>query len=158
MEKFVELLKEKKITIATCESCTGGLLAAMLCDFSGISAVYKGSIVTYRNEIKERIVGVDPKLIADKGVVSEEVAREMAIHTQKLMNVDLCISYTGNAGPDVCDNKPVGCVYCGVAFKDEVFCFEYMLKGSRNEIRHRVIEESIKKIKEILGNMTKECI
>lgn len=158
MEEFVEFLKEKKITVATCESCTGGLLAAMLCDFSGISAVYKGSVVTYANEIKEQVVHVDPKTIDAYGVVSEQVACEMALKTQKLMNVDLCISYTGNAGPDICDNKPVGCVFCGVAYKDKVICYEFLLSGSRNEIRRRVIEESIKKIKIFLGNMTSSCI
>ena len=158
MKEFVELLKEKKITVATCESCTGGLLAAMLCDFSGISAVYKGSVVTYANEIKEQVVHVNPETIETYGVVSEQVAREMAQKTQQLMNVDLCISYTGNAGPDICDNKPVGCIFCGVAYKDQIFCYEFLLSGSRNEIRRRVIDESIKKIKEFLGNMTSSCI
>ncbi len=151
MEEFVEICKSKKITIATCESCTGGLLASKLCDISGISEIYKGGFVTYWNEIKEKIVHVQPETIQTYGVVSQEVAIEMAINTKKLMEVDLAISYTGNAGPSICDNKPVGRIYCGVCYHEDVYCFEFQLSGSRNEIRCQVIDESIQKIKKIVG-------
>lgn len=151
MKEFSEYLKKNSITFATCESCTGGLFASMLCEYSGISSIYKGSFVTYQNEIKVHVVGVKQESIDTYGVVSEQVAKEMALQTQNIMGVDLCISFTGNAGPDVCDNKPVGRVYCGVAYKGEVTCFEFQLNGSRNEIRHEVILESLKKIKIFLG-------
>lgn len=151
MDELVEYLKKNKITIGTCESCTGGLFAARLCDYSGISSVFKGSIVTYQNEIKINVVGVNPQTIEKYGVVSEQVACEMAKMAQKKLNVDLCISYTGNAGPDICDNKPVGRVYCAMAYKDEVVCLEFNLEGNRNEIRSQVIEKSIDKILNFLG-------
>lgn len=146
MKELVEYLKQNHITVATCESCTGGMLASQLCDFSGISSVFKGSIVTYQNEIKEKIVHVSKKTIEEYGVVSEQVALEMAKNTKELMKVDLCISYTGNAGPDVCDSKPVGTVFCGVAFHEKTCCFELHMSGNRNEIRKQTIEESVKAI------------
>lgn len=151
MEEFLAYLKENKLTLSTCESCTGGLLASSICEYPGVSSIYKGSVVTYATSIKENVVGVSHELISKYGVVSEQVAVDMAKKCQKLMDSHVCISYTGNAGPDCCDDKPVGRVYCGFVICDRSYVIELQLNGTRNEVRKQAIVESVKKIKEILG-------
>lgn len=115
-------------TVATVESLTGGLLSSKITSIPGSSKFYKGSLITYSNEVKEIF-----RINTSKGVVNAETALEMAKAGKKLLKVDICISLTGNAGPDVLDNKKVGLVY--VALNDKVY--ELNLKGSRNTIRKK---------------------
>lgn len=151
LEEFIQYCKENQITLGTCESCTGGLFASRICDFAGVSQIYKGSIVSYDPQVKMDIAHVKEKTIQTFGVVSKEVALEMAIGAQKALKVDCCISITGNAGPGVCDHKPVGCVFVGVAYKEELTCFELQLNGTRNEIRQQIIEETCNNLKKYLS-------
>lgn len=127
------------MTIATVESFTGGLMASRLTSIPGVSKVYKGSMITYANEIKERL-GVD----TSNGVINKEAAKEMALKGKEYFNVDICISFTGNAGPSTMENKPVGEVY--ISFNDKVFALE--LKGDRESIRNQAVEFAIKKLEE----------
>ena len=99
MKELVELLKEKKLTIASCESLTAGLFSSRIAEIPGASNVLVGAIVTYATRIKEEIVHVDPKIIEQEGVVSAACAKAMAENTRKLLQADLCVSFTGNAGP-----------------------------------------------------------
>lgn len=112
-------LLESGETLATVESCTGGLIAKRLTDISGISAVYLGGAVTYANEAKEKIVGVKHETLVAHGAVSEETAREMAEGIRAALGSDYGISTTGIAGPTGgTPEKPVGTVYIAVSSKD----------------------------------------
>ena len=99
MIELVELLKAKHLTIGSIESMTGGLFASSITSVPGASKVFKGSVVSYSPLIKENVVGVKKETIETFGVVSKEVAYEMASKGKKLLDVDICVSITGNAGP-----------------------------------------------------------
>ena len=107
---FVALLKEKKLTIGSCESFTAGAFCAAIADVAGASAVLKGGLVTYATQEKIALAHVDAKIIETYGVVSEECAIAMARSARAVLDVDLCISFTGNAGPDAWEGKPAGLV------------------------------------------------
>ena len=139
-KNIVEKLIERKLTIATAESITGGLIAKMITDVPGSSEILKESFITYAIEAKVNILGVDKNIIDKFGVVSEEVAKDMAIKLKMLTGRDICISTTGNAGPTVCDDKPVGRVYVGINYLDEVKVTELNLSGDRMSIRDKVGE------------------
>ncbi|WP_424931535.1 CinA family protein [Amaricoccus macauensis] len=121
--KAVDLLDNARgrgILIATAESCTGGLVSAALTDIPGSSRVVDRGFVTYSNEAKVEMLGVDPELIATHGAVSEEVARAMAIGALTHSRAQLSIATTGVAGPGGSESKPEGLVWFGVAFGDRV--------------------------------------
>ena len=116
----VSALLESGETLATVESCTGGLIAKRITDLAGVSAVYLGGAVTYANEAKEKIVGVKHETLLAYGAVSEQTAREMAEGIRAALGADYGISTTGIAGPGGgTPDKPVGTVYIAVASKDE---------------------------------------
>ena len=132
MEKLLLEYKEKGLTLGSIESMTGGLFSAKFTEIPGSSAVFKGGIVTYSSEEKINIVGVKKETIDKFGVVSIEVAKEMAELGRKLLNVDVCVSVTGNAGP-TCEpgGKPAGCFYVGVSTKDGTVAEEHFLPQKR---------------------------
>ena len=140
MEKLFKLYKEKGLTLGSVESMTGGLFAAKFTEIPGVSAVFKGSIVTYSSEEKVNIVGVKKETIDKFGVVSEEVAKEMAELGRKLLNVDVCVSVTGNAGP-TCEpgGKPAGCYYVGVSSKSGTLVKHYQEPQKRNVVRNGAV-------------------
>ncbi len=123
LEKVVgEILKSRQLTVGTVESCTGGALAAKLVSVAGSSAYYQGSFLTYSNQLKEKIVGVDKTLIEKHGAVSQEVVEAMAKNGVKKLGVDYCISTSGIAGPTGgTTEKPVGLVWVGIANKQQVW-------------------------------------
>jgi nicotinamide-nucleotide amidase len=122
MEQIVaNLLLATKSTISTAESCTGGYMAHLLTSIPGASAFYKGSIVCYSNEIKERVLKVPEEVIMLQGAVSESTVIKMAEECLQLMNTDYCIAVSGIMGPDGgTEEKPVGTVWMAVAHKKEV--------------------------------------
>lgn len=148
MERLIQILKDKNLTISTCESCTGGLFASEITAISGVSAVYKGSLVSYSSSIKRDILKIDERMIENYGLVSKEVASAMAKQGNILFKTDVCVSFTGNAGPDVCDDKPVGRVCCAIDYLNQQTSFELDIVGDRNQIREQavlmMIEEVIK--------------
>ena len=112
----VHLLKEKHLTCAAAESCTGGLIAKRLTDVPGASAVFLGGVVSYTNGVKAGVLGVDPVLLDKYGAVSEPVAKAMAEGARRITGADLAVSVTGVAGPDRDDRgNEVGTVYVGLA-------------------------------------------
>lgn len=139
METLLALLKERNLTIGSCESLTAGLFTSQLAAISGASSVLKGGIVTYQTAVKEQLVGVDAHVIEQDGVVSAACAAEMAAKARQLLACDICVSFTGNAGPDVMEGKPVGCVYCAIADQKGVHTYRLQLSGSRNEIRMQAV-------------------
>jgi nicotinamide-nucleotide amidase len=119
-EVVVELLTEKKATLAVAESCTGGLLADRITDVPGSSAVFLEGNVTYSNEAKSRILGVPEELFRSVGAVSEEVAEAMAEGARTRAGTTFALSITGIAGPDGgTADKPVGTAYVGLASPDQ---------------------------------------
>ena len=122
-EKIVGLkLLEKKLTLATAESCTGGNVAHKITSIPGSSAYFKGSVVAYSNEIKTRLLCVSDELISNYGAVSREVVEAMAIGAKKLLKTDYAIATSGIAGPDGgTTDKPVGTVWIAIAYNNTTF-------------------------------------
>ncbi len=111
-----DLLSGTGLTAATAESCTGGAVAAAIVAVSGASEYFKGGIVSYCNEIKERLLGVSRRVLEEQTAVCEEVAREMALGARKALGTDYAVSVTGTAGPGGgTDAIPVGTIWIGVA-------------------------------------------
>lgn len=147
-----ELLQQKQ-TIGLAESCTGGLVTAMLTEISGCSNFLKGSIVCYSNESKVRELQVEPASLQQYGAVSEQVAKQMACGVRNLMQTDLGVGITGIAGPDGgSELKPVGLVYIAVATASKVECQRYLFTGTRNIIRYRVAKTTLMNVLKIIKN------
>lgn len=115
-EKVVKVLNEKSLVLATAESCTGGLIAKRITDVSGSSAVFNCGIVSYSNDIKEKVLGVKHETLETYGAVSEQTVREMVKGVLKVSGADIAVSVSGIAGP-TSDNtkKPVGLIYLAVS-------------------------------------------
>ena len=112
----VAAFSDRRLTLATAESCTGGLVAKRITDISGSSAMFEGGVVSYSNDVKMKILGVSAATLAEHGAVSEETAREMALGAKERLGADIAVSTTGIAGPTGgTDEKPVGTVCFGVA-------------------------------------------
>ena len=136
--EVVELLKKRKLTISTAESCTGGLISERITRVSGSSAVFDCGICSYANAIKEKVLGVNPETLAVLGAVSAETAIQMAEGVYKISGADIAVSTTGIAGPTGgTAEKPVGLVYMGVCTKDKAYAVRLMLGGAENRLNSR---------------------
>ncbi len=130
------LLREKGLRLSAAESCTGGMLSEQLVAVPGASSFLLSSLVTYSNSAKEVFLGVKPALLEAKGAVSEEVAKAMAYGAKNRIGADIAVSTTGIAGPDGgSEEKPVGTLWIGLAYKGEVQAFHYQLPFERNALR-----------------------
>jgi nicotinamide-nucleotide amidase len=135
-EIVVDLLTGQKLTLATAESCTGGLISNRITDVSGSSQVFLMGICSYSNEAKISLLSVDRKLIEEHGAVSQEVACAMAEGVRKLSGADLGIAVTGIAGPTGgSDEKPVGLVYLALADGEETLSKRIVLPGDRLNVK-----------------------
>lgn len=146
MNELVEILVANNITISSVESFTAGSFAALLGSVPNVSKVYRGSLITYQNSTKERLLGIEKEIIANYGVVSKEVASLMCVNGKHIMDSDICVSFTGNAGPSSMEGKPVGFVYIGVAYAQEVKVYQLELSGTRKEIQQQAIQFAVKKL------------
>ncbi|HRP69291.1 MAG TPA: nicotinamide-nucleotide amidohydrolase family protein [Turneriella sp.] len=118
--ELMNLLKEKRLSLALAESCTGGLAAKQVTDIAGSSAVFKGAAVTYANETKTALVGVSRKILEEHGAVSAPCAKAMAEGASKALDADVTLSFTGIAGPTGgTPTKPVGTVFIGIHHRTE---------------------------------------
>ena len=131
-ESAFALLKEKQVTLAFAESCTGGEVAKRLTDLPGASTVFKGGVVTYTNEAKATLLGIDPDVINTEGAVSYEVAAEMAEDIRVILKADIGIGVTGLAGPDGDGVHEVGTVFVSLATENETFVKELHLGSMRS--------------------------
>lgn len=139
-----KLLMEKGLTIATAESCTGGLVAAKLAEIPGISAALKMGLVTYSNTAKIQLLHVDGEVLNTKGAVSRETAVQMCENLYALSNCDVCLSVTGIAGPDGgTEEKPVGLVYIGVHYEGRTTVEECHFGGGRTVIQTRTLNRAL---------------
>lgn len=140
----VERLIERRLTLATAESCTGGLIGNRITDISGSSKTYLVGFVTYSNQAKKEILGVDEQLLDKHGAVSREVARAMAEGARAVSGADIAISVTGIAGPTGgTAAKPVGLVYMALAAADGTIAFEHRFSGSRMDIKLRASQAAL---------------
>ena len=146
LQNLGNVLIENNLTICSAESLTGGLFGAKLCEVSGISKVYKGSLVAYQDDVKIELLKVKKETIDEYGAVSLECAYEMVKNVQQIFNTDISVSFTGNAGPTGSEGKPVGLVYIGLYFLGEIEIMELNLKGNREEIRNECLLAISKKI------------
>jgi nicotinamide-nucleotide amidase len=148
------LLWDKKKTIATAESCTGGKIATLLTSVAGSSNYFKGSIVSYATQTKVDILGVSQNTIDEFSVVSTQVAEEMALKAQKLLQVDYAIATTGNAGPNKGDaDAELGTVYIAIATPNGVFSELCNFGQPREKVIDRAVNKGMEMIyKEILKN------
>ena len=150
--KVVQELKKQKLTISSCESFTAGAFCSAIADIPGASAVLKGGVVSYATEIKKNVVHVDEAILDEYGVISAECAKEMAIKAKSLLASDICVSFTGNAGPDAWEGKPCGRIYCAIASSYDITVYELQLDLPRNKLRRYVVSFMMEKILEMLEN------
>ncbi len=138
-------LTAQRKTLATAESCTGGLLGGALTSVSGSSAWYPGGVVTYANEMKERLLNVPAAVLKRHGAVSPQTARRMAEGIRSLTGATLGLSITGIAGPTGgTPQKPVGLVYMGLACNGKrTAVFEHRFTGTRSQIRRQAVAAAI---------------
>lgn len=146
------LLTDKKVTIATAESCSGGKIAATLSAVPGASNYFKGGVVSYATQAKTDALGIDENLVTKYGVVSAEVAIAMAKSVQHMMNSNYAIATTGNAGPTKGDDgAELGVVFIGIATPDKVFVAEFNFGQPREKVIDRAVSKALELIyKEIL--------
>lgn len=138
----VAALKGK--TLATAESCTGGMIGAAITDVPGSSCVYKGGIISYTNEIKIKHLKVDPELLNREGPVCASVAESMAQGARVALDADIAISTTGLAGPGGDDyGNPVGTVYIGYAEANCVFSRKFLFNGDREAVRQQAVSAAL---------------
>ncbi len=131
-------------TLATAESCTGGGIGAALTAVSGASAVYKGGIISYINEVKANLLGVDPIVLDTLGAVSAPVAEAMARGVRERLNADVAVSVTGLAGPGGDDRgNPVGRVYVGYSDETVTLSREFTFPGNRDAVREQAVQAAL---------------
>ena len=141
-QRVGELLKAHNLTVATAESCTGGLVASRLTDVPGASAYVKGGVVAYWNEIKRNILHVKAETLEKFGAISRQTALEMATNVREIFGTTIGLSTTGVAGPSTSEGKPVGLVYVAVVGENFSEVKECHLSGSRTEIKFQAADEA----------------
>ena len=138
----IKILQGK--TLATAESCTGGGIGAALTAVSGSSAVYKGGIISYTNEVKEKLLGVPAEMLEVYGAVSSPVAQAMAEGARKTLQTDIAVSVTGLAGPGGDEyGNPVGTVFIGYTDTNKSYAKEYHFSGDREAVRLQAVQMAL---------------
>ena len=150
-EKIISVMKSKKLTLSTAESCTGGMIGAALTAVSGASSVFMGSAVTYSNDMKNRLLDVPHETLLNYGAVSRQTAEAMAQGACQNLKTDAAIAVTGIAGPDGgTPEKPVGLVYVGISLNGKTEVIELRLKGNREAIRTRTCAMALLELYKLL--------
>ncbi|MCS7217019.1 MAG: nicotinamide-nucleotide amidohydrolase family protein [Candidatus Bipolaricaulota bacterium] len=145
------LLRERGLTLAVAESCTGGLLGMRLTEVPGSSAYFRGGVVAYANAVKEGVLGVPAEVLARHGAVSAACARAMAEGVRRLLQADLALAITGIAGPSGgTPEKPVGLVYVALAHPHGVEVERHEFRGSRQGVRWSASEAALSLLKRFL--------
>ena len=146
-----ELLLERGLTLASAESCTGGNIARMITSVPGSSSYYSGSVIAYENRIKSEVLGVDSRVIEEKGAVSREVVEQMANGVRAVLGTDTAISTSGIAGPDGgTDDKPVGTTWICVQYREESYAKLYRFGGTRERIIDQASNTALQLLRRLL--------
>ena len=155
-EKVVQMLLKKNLVMACAESCTGGLIAKRITDVSGSSAVFNCGIVSYSNEIKEKVLNVKNETLVEFGAVSEQTVREMVKGVLDISGADVAVSVSGIAGPNSDNtNKPVGLIYLAVSNGEKTIVKQLnnqFTTDIRNSNRISASDEALKMILEMIGD------
>lgn len=138
-EELHALFTQANKTLGSVESFTGGRFASSMTAIPGASKFFVGAYVTYATWEKIRLLNIKKERVDAYGVVSQEIAGDMAMHGKFLLDSDYCISFTGNAGPTPMENKPVGLIYIGVSAYNYTQVFQYQLNGTREEIINQAL-------------------
>lgn len=147
--RVIEIFREKGLSLALAESCTGGMIAETITNVAGASDIFYGSAVTYVNSAKEHILGVAHETLEKHGAVSSECAEEMACGARSVYGADVAMSVTGIAGPGGgSEAKPVGTVWFGLATKDGAETFRRRFDGDRAAVRRQTVEEVLRRLAE----------
>ena len=146
------MLRERNLTLATMESCTGGLLASTITDVPGSSDYFKGGLVAYSAQTKAAF-GVDAKLLAQKGTVDPDVAAAMAKAARLKLEADIGIGITGVAGPSEIEGKPVGTVYIAIDADKKKSSFSALYWPRRTEVKRRAVVSALFKLRQLLLNL-----
>lgn len=153
----IKLLQKHELTISCAESCTGGMLASTIVDYSGASSVFMDGVVSYSNEAKMKFLGVKAETLKKYGAVSEQTAREMCEGIARVSGTNVGLSTTGVAGPlGGTKDKPVGLVYIGVTIDGNTIIKRLDLKGNRAKIRSRATTEIIELLRQELNKKSEE--
>ena len=137
-------------TLGSVESFTGGRFASSMTAIPGASKFFVGAYVTYATWEKIRLLNIKKERVDAYGVVSQEIAGDMAMHGKFLLDSDYCISFTGNAGPSPMENKPVGLIYIGVSAYNYTQVFKYQLQGDREAIINQALGLGYEHLKKML--------
>ena len=149
--QIANILVDKKWTMATAESCTGGLVSATLTDFSGSSAWFSGAIVAYSNEVKMSLLKVPEATIKEHGAVSEQTVRAMAEGVCKAIGTDIGLSISGVAGPTGgSPEKPVGTVWMGWHVNGATYSKKFLFSGDRMSVKQQSLQKILEQLLEIL--------
>ena len=153
VRKIAETLKARGEVFCTAESCTGGQIAKTVTDLAGVSSVFFGGVVSYANEIKEKLLGVRRETLEKFGAVSEQTAAEMAAGAVSALAVDFSVAVTGIAGPDGgSEKKPVGLVYIACADKKgNVTAAKNLFSGDRKSVRDKTTETALQMLADFVG-------
>lgn len=148
---LIQKLIEHNITIGSAESFTGGQFASTLVNYPGVSKVFKGSVVSYTNEVKHKVLKIKESDLKKYGAVSSYVALAMARNAQKLLEVDFCFAFTGNAGPTASNNN-VGEVFIALVYGEDEILEHFKIKGDRQKVRTEAINRAIYILERVLEN------
>ncbi|MBQ7954362.1 MAG: CinA family protein [Lachnospiraceae bacterium] len=143
-EKIVEILLRRGLKVATAESCTGGMIASRLVNVPGVSSVFEEGYITYSDEAKQKLLGVQEETLKNYSAVSSQTAAEMAQGAVRAAGADCSVVTTGIAGPDGGSaKKPVGLVYIGTWVKGKVTVTECHFAGDRMEVRNSAAQRAL---------------
>lgn len=148
---LLDRLRHAGRSLAVAESCTGGLIADLITDIAGASAVFKAGIVAYSPEAKIHLLGIDAALIARHGVVSNEIACAMAERMRLLAETDYAIATTGNLGPTVLEGKPCGLVHVAVSSAKTLYSRELQYGGDRRTNKQDAALAALNLLKDMLN-------
>lgn len=150
-QRVVALLRERRETVATAESLTGGLVCAALVDVPGASEVVRGGVVAYAADVKTTILGVDADLVRREGTVHPEVARQLAVEARRRLDATWGLGTTGVAGPGAAEGHPPGTVFVAVAGPDGVTSTALALPGGRSQVRTSTVAAVLAELGARLG-------
>jgi nicotinamide-nucleotide amidase len=151
-EEVVMAAIAKELTVATAESLTAGMVASALATVPGASATLQGGVVSYQNEVKSSLLGVDADLLERNGAVDADVARQMAAGARRALHADVGVSTTGAAGPEPHGGKSVGTVFVGIATAAGSRAVEFRFDGDRAEIRLQACAAALAELNRAVGD------
>ena len=150
-QEIGNLLRQKGLTLGMVESATGGLISHLITNVPGSSDYYKGSVTSYTNEVKIKVIGVKEATINKYGAVSPQVVEEMALGGRKILAVDICLADTGIAGPaGATSGKPVGLFYLGLSHQAGTYSQKYNFQGNRDQNKRDAAKAALNWLKQYL--------